>query len=145
MNARTGAAPDFGRLLVCLPHPYQGTVLCISLSSAGMFRLRKSGGQVRISCDGQPTLFKWSSTGATDVEWVAFVGDFKYYPIKTGTQVILEYDLELAERVGGVLRNNLLSDPSKFLLYDRVRKMLETPGFMRDGMLPESLTLLHAN
>jgi hypothetical protein len=58
--------------------------------------------------------------------------------MENGYQVVLVYNLRVTERVGGVLQNPVLAESSHFPLYDGVRKMLEHPGFMKEGMFQRS-------
>jgi len=82
-------------------------------------------------------VFDWSNAGASSIEWAAFGGDCKYeqHPVKLDHQLILEYDLDILECVGGVQRNISVSGLTQPPLYEGVQKMLEQPGFMKKGRL----------
>jgi hypothetical protein len=88
-------------------------------------------------------VFDWSSSKPTEIQWAAFVGDCEHQirPMNKGNQFILIYSLRITERVGIVLQNPVLADPTHFPLYNGVRRMLEQPGFMKEGTYDQILQL----
>jgi hypothetical protein len=98
------------------------------------------GGQLEVSNTvsnaEHSTIFDWSSAKPTDIKWAAFVGkcQAKIRPMQKGNQIILVYNLRVTERVGTIMQNPVLADSTQFPLYDGVRKILEHPGFMKEGV-----------
>ncbi|KAN0098922.1 hypothetical protein V8E51_014585 [Hyaloscypha variabilis] len=105
-----------GKLFVCLPNAHQG-------------------GQLEISNGSHSTIFDWGTAKPTDIQWAAFMGrcEHKMHPMEKGSQIILVYNLHVTERVGSVLQNPVLANASCLPLYEGVRKILELPGFMKQG------------
>jgi len=62
------------------------------------------------------------------------------HPMEKGNQIILVYNLHVTERVGSVLQNPVLANASCLPLYEGVRKILELPGFMKQGMFRTKCT-----
>jgi hypothetical protein len=64
------------------------------------------------------------------------------HQIQIGHQIILMYNLVVSERVGGLLLSTpnqsrmCFTNHSNFPLYARVKNLLESPGFMNQGILP---------
>jgi hypothetical protein len=64
------------------------------------------------------------------------------HPIQSSHQIILMYKLVVSERVGGLLLSTpnqsrmCFTNPSNFPLYARVKNLLESPGFMNEGIIP---------
>ena len=51
-----------------------------------------------------------------------------------GHRVTLTYNLYVSEHVGGILQQNPTADPALYPLFEKVKKMLEQPGFMTGGV-----------
>jgi hypothetical protein len=97
--------------------------------------LTQTGGQLEISNGIHSTIFDWGSAKPTDIQWAAFTGgcEHKMHPMEKGNQIILVYNLRVTERIGSVMQNQALADASCLPLYEGVRKILELPGFMKQG------------
>jgi len=137
----------------CSFQHFQETIILASYSSASPMPIKvfsklwdacscrvfvdtETGGQLEISNGDHSTLFDWSSSKPTDIQWAAFVSgcEHKMYPMQGGNQIILVYNLRVTEKIGSVLQNPALGNSSCLPLYEGVRKLLEFPGFMKQGV-----------
>ena len=94
-----------------------------------------AGGQLRVSHNGHSTFFDWSNTNSTSIQWAAFYSDCEHevLPVQTGHRITLTYNLYITENVGSVLRLYPTADPSFSPLYESAQRIVEQPGFMKDG------------
>jgi hypothetical protein len=94
-----------------------------------------AGGQLRISHNGYSTFFDWSNTNSTAIKWAAFYSDCEHevLQVQTGHRITITYNLYITENIGSVLRSCPTADPSLTPLYEGAKRIIEQPGFMKDG------------
>jgi hypothetical protein len=145
LNHAQSPPNTLGKLLVRLPTAHQGMSTSPSQYSSS---LMCKGGQWEITEteDKTSTIFNWTYLRSVQstLQWAAARASSKViiHPNQSAPQLILLYNLVVSERVGGLLlhrRNStkcLFTNPSHFPLYDSVKNLLESPGFMKEGLTP---------
>ncbi|OAP60608.1 hypothetical protein AYL99_05610 [Fonsecaea erecta] len=104
---------QIGSLVVCLP--------CVH-----------EGGQLVLRHQGQEKVFDWSGEkSSTAIQWAAFYSDCEHevLEVTSGERVTLTYNLYAT-----CSANTALIDPERVDLYHTLKRLLENPGFCKNGV-----------
>lgn len=107
---------QFGSLVICLPCKHEG-------------------GQLVVRHAGHTMEYDWGK-GDSAIQWAAFYSDCEHEvrAVTSGHRVTLTYNLYVVPGLGDLAGNCPVMDVQKLPLYQKIRKALAEPYFMKDGI-----------